>query len=67
MNAFSSVIEEIDYNVDAKELIIEFKNGSVYVYSDVPNSVFIELFSAQSRGKFFHANVKNNFIFRKEK
>ena len=47
-------------------LFVKFTNGSVYVYEDVPVSVFSGLLDAESKGKFFAANIKNNYSYRKE-
>jgi hypothetical protein len=46
-------------------LEIEFHNGSVYRYHDVPESVFDALLAAPSKGKYHAANVKFRFKYRR--
>jgi len=46
-------------------LYIEFNNGSMYSYDNVPVSVYQELMSAPSHGKYFHAHIKNCFAYTK--
>ena len=42
-------------------LEVEFTNGQVYRYKDAPESVYRELIGATSPGKFFAANVRDQF------
>jgi hypothetical protein len=58
----SSMILSIGYESATSTLEIEFKNGgSVWQYFDVPESLFYELKSAVSIGKFFLASIKNQY------
>ena len=59
----SSTISAIGY--ENKELHIKFKNGTEYVYYDVPAEVYEALNSAESVGKYFAANIKNNYKYAK--
>ncbi len=54
-------ILSIGYDTDNQTLEIEFIRGAVYQYSDVPPSIYDGIMMADSKGKFFHANVKNTF------
>ncbi len=40
-------------------LYIAFHSGGLYSYSGVPASVYSALLSAPSKGRYFHANIKN--------
>jgi hypothetical protein len=43
-------------------LEIEFKsNGSVWQYYDVPQYVYDEMIVAESKGKYFHANIREQY------
>lgn len=44
-------------------LYIKFNSGGLYAYSGVPDSVFNDLMSAASHGKYFHENIKNNYPY----
>jgi len=46
-------------------LELGFKQGAVYQYFDVPDAVYQELMRADSKGTFFHANIKNNYRYTK--
>ena len=61
----SSTVAEVGYDPDTMTLEIAFCNGTVYQYFDVPAMVYQELMSAESAGKFLHANIKNNYRYAK--
>jgi KTSC domain len=61
----SSNIEMIGYDRDAKELTVVFKNGSTYVYSDVPLEVYVAFDRAPSAGSFLAASIRGRYAFRK--
>lgn len=48
---------------DGTNLYLEYVKGPVYKYEDVPAQVFNELLAAESAGKFFHANIRDNFAY----
>lgn len=56
----SSQINSIGYDPNSRILEIEFNNGKVYQYAPVTASCHQELMSAESHGKYFNANIKNN-------
>ena len=41
-------------------LEIEFKRGGIYQYSPVSTEGYVQLQQAESVGKYFHENIKNN-------
>jgi hypothetical protein len=61
----SSNVETIAYDEDSSTLQIEFKNGSIYQYFDVPANVFAELRNADSIGKYLAANIKGAYRYSK--
>jgi hypothetical protein len=58
----SSMITSYGYDGTISTLEIEFKSsGAIWQYFDVPESVFYAMQSADSCGKFFHANIKGQY------
>jgi len=48
-------------------LIITFKHdGERYEYTNVPSSVLQEMLASESFGKYFHANIKDQYDTYKE-
>ncbi len=47
------------YDEDSQTLEIEFTNGAVYQYSDVPPEVHHGLMAAESHGRYFHQHIRN--------
>lgn len=61
----SSNIESIGYDSNSQTLEIEFLNGSIYQYFDVPQHIYDELISADSHGKYLAANIKGYYRYSK--
>jgi hypothetical protein len=59
----SSNIASIGYNASTLTLEVEFRDGSIYQYFDVPENVYQEFMQASSKGQFLHANIKNNYRY----
>ena len=60
----SSHIDLVSYSEKLKVLSIKFKSGLfIYEYFDVPEQTYKDFLEAESKGKFFHKNIKNNFDF----
>lgn len=59
----SSAIKTIYYHASRDELDVEFKNGSVYRYFGVPAATYKALAGADSIGREFVANVRNEFDY----
>ena len=57
----SSNIKAIGYDPSTQTLEVEFSNGGVYRYTDVPAQVHADLMAAESVGRYFAANVRNAF------
>ena len=56
----SSVIRSVGYDREAATLEIEFINGAVYEYSDVPEHIYIDFLSAESKGAYFDAHIRRH-------
>ena len=61
----SSNIRTVGYETDNQILEIEFNSGAVYQYANVPISEYEGLMNADSKGKYFHANIKDRYSFEK--
>lgn len=46
-------------------LYIAFHSGGLYSYSGVPEHIYSALLNAPSKGKYFHANIKNVYTYRR--
>lgn len=57
----SSNIKSIGYSRKHKQFRINFINGGLFQYKDVPEETFNELSKAESVGSFFSKNIRNNF------
>lgn len=55
----SSALASVGYDGDRRILQIEFHNGDVYQYFDVPQAVYDGLMQADSHGRYFHQHVRN--------
>ncbi len=57
----SSMLSECEYDEAEKLLRIKFTKGGWYGYLDVPKTVYEELLSADSAGKYFLSSIKNKY------
>lgn len=58
----SSNLASIGYDSSTGTLEIEFKSsGAVWQYYDFPEHMWNEFQTAESHGKYFHANIKNQY------
>ena len=57
----SSAIAKIGYSKRHHLLEIEFVNGAVYRYFDVPLSVYRALMSAESKARFYDSNIRKHY------
>lgn len=61
----STNIEMVGYNVQQNLLMVQFKGGSTYVYTGVPQEIAGPLFSIQGAGKYFADNIKGRYVYSK--
>jgi hypothetical protein len=59
----SSNLASVGYDVTTITLEVEFKDGSVYQYYDVPEMTYQMLMSADSKGKFLNYQIKGVFRY----
>ncbi|MES2827035.1 MAG: KTSC domain-containing protein [Bacteroidota bacterium] len=59
----SSVVADMHYDEEKKELTIVYVSGSVYVYKSVPKNIYISLRAARSKGKYLNEVIKGSFKF----
>lgn len=58
----STMISSYGYDPEASILEVEFrKNGAVWQYLDVPESVYWEMKSASSCGQFFNSTIRGQY------
>lgn len=57
----SSSLRSIGYDRATFTLEVQFSNGSVYRYASVPDDLWAQLRSSESKGKFFHDRVRDQF------
>lgn len=56
----SSQIDSMGHDPIHNVMQVAFKNGGVYSYSNVPETVYRDILTAESVGKAFNATVKKN-------
>jgi hypothetical protein len=61
----SSNIAGVDYDEWTSTLVIAFNSGGIYEFYRVPRSVYAGLMNASSHGKYFHANIKGQYSYRR--
>ncbi len=59
----SSNVARFGYDASTQVLGVEFKNGGVYQYFDVPPNVFDQMQAAASKGQFLAKNIKGTYRY----
>jgi hypothetical protein len=57
----SSMIKSFGFDSPSSTLEVEFNSGAVWQYFDVSESTYYEMKSAESCGKFFNANIRDQY------
>jgi hypothetical protein len=57
----SSNLESVGYLYMVLE--IEFKNGNIYQFKNVPERIYKQLMKSSSKGTFFYKNIRGKFLF----
>lgn len=55
----STHLQSVGYDASSRILTVEFRNGSIYEYENVPPEVHAELMTADSHGKYFHRHIRS--------
>lgn len=59
----SSMFMALTYELECRELVLELHDGSVWKYFDVPEHLVRSMLDAESKGKFYHAWIKELFEY----
>ena len=59
----SSNIASIGYDANTETLEVEFLNGSVYQYYNVPQNMYDQLIAEGSKGRFLNFYIKNSYPY----
>jgi hypothetical protein len=59
----SDAIHAIGYDDEVRVLELIFNNGGIYQYRGVPREVFEQLLRAESKGRFFQDNIRDEFEY----
>jgi len=65
VNLQSTSLNAATFQEQSAFLELEFRNGAIYRYSDVPAQVYRELLRAESKGRYFNQHVRNRFSYTK--
>lgn len=57
----SSALATVGYSKKLRALEIEFRNGSVYRYLEVPSDVYEALLNARSKARFYDENIRHKY------
>ncbi|MFL6531363.1 MAG: KTSC domain-containing protein [Chthoniobacterales bacterium] len=57
----SSAVAAVGYSTRLHALEIEFRDGLIYRYTDVPASVYHELIAAESKARCYNLNIKGKY------
>ncbi len=53
-----------DFEFKSQVLKVEFLDGNIYEYFDVPKAIYVKLVNADSRGRFARRHIFNSFVYR---
>ncbi|MGD2183128.1 lysine--tRNA ligase [Lusitaniella coriacea] len=66
LKSTSVAIQSVDYDEEKKILRVDFNNGGIYQYNDIPGSVYKELKEAPSVGQYFNTHIRDKYGFNRE-
>ena len=61
----STMLSAVGYDAGDSKLYVEFKNGDVWEYDDVPEDMFDALTGGGSAGAYFRNHIRNEFNSRR--
>ena len=61
----SSNVDSVGYDENTETLYVQFLNGTIYEYKNVPIMVFEQLLSSPSIGSYMHRNIKGIFSYQR--
>lgn len=63
MQVESAAIHEIDYDAQRAKLLVRLVSGERYVYVGVPGEVHRSFVEADSKGRFFQAEIRDRYPY----
>jgi len=60
----STTLASAGHDGRAAILELQFRNGAVYRYFHVPASVYRDLLSASSKGRYFNQNIRGRYPYK---
>lgn len=57
----SSALATVGYSKKLRALEIEFRNGAIYRYLEVPSDVYEALLNAHSKARFYDENIRRKY------
>jgi len=61
----SQIVASVGYDRKTRLLEVEFRNGWIYEYEDVPAAVHTELMAAASHGGYLKRLIVNRYVTRR--
>jgi KTSC domain len=61
----STTLMAATYNEHRETLQLDFRDGTRYLYSRIPPTLFRELLNAASKGSFFNRRIRSRFPYAK--
>lgn len=58
----SQIIHSVGYAKEPGVLEVQFRNGWIYQYKDVPESVYLALMNAPSHGKYLKRHIVDVYV-----
>lgn len=59
----SSAVKSVGYDDSRQALELEYVDGDVYQYFDVPETLYRALLDAPSIGQFVNTEIKGRFVY----
>jgi hypothetical protein len=57
----SSLLTNVAYASGESILQLEFRNGAIYQFFDVPQEIYTCLLAAESKGNYFNRRIRSRF------
>ena len=65
-HVLSSAVSSVGYDPKEQVLELEFSSGGVYDFYEVPPTVYTELMSAESKGRFIAEEIRGRYKSEKQ-
>ena len=65
ISVISSNLNSVGYDSSTQTLEVEFNDGSIYHYFDVPSSEHSGLMNASSKGSYLSSNIKGRYRYQR--